>query len=450
MWVVVLTVVALQAVWPASARAGMSAEERIRALEQALQRQQEEIRELRRQLNEQKTSGTLTRQQAQQAEEKATAVETAQQRIPKWLERLSFFGDLRIRHEGFYNQPAERGEPVGARNRERLRARFGAIYRFSDELSVVMRLTSGNPDDPISTNQTFTDTFTRKPVNLDWAYGSFTPGKTFGIRPGLVSFTGGKFPLPQFRVGEMVWDSDLSPEGFNQAFQVLPEPVGPLQQLRLFVTQWSFAENSGEQDGWVFGGQVNPVAQLGPVEVEAGVGQWWYLNPDEIAQALNTNSSLFNSNLVVTETVDGETEIVAYRSGFNLTNVTLGVTLPNVVEQMPLWFFLDYVHNWQAVNSQANGVQAGARLGQAKVRGDWSVWATYEYLQQEAALSAFTWSDFGFGGTNVQGPIFAVDYQLLDPLTVSARTFITNYLDAPPRTSNPTMFRLQLDALVRF
>ncbi len=445
-FVVLLGVAMAGALAPAAGWAKMTAEERIRILEESIRRQQEEIRELRREINEQKTSGTLTRQQAQKAEEKATAIETVQKTIPKWIDKISLFGDVRIRHEGFYNQPSVNGEPVGARNRERLRARIGATFRYSDELSATIRLASGNPNDPISTNQTFTAEFTRKPINLDWAYLTFSPGKTFGIRPGLISLTGGKFAVPQFRVGELVWDDDLSVEGFSQVFQLLPEKVGPLDQVRVFVEEWTFNEAANAQDGWIFGGQVNPVGQLGPVQVEAGVAQWWYLNPDFIAQALNTNSSLFNTNLVITQ----DDQIVAYRSGFNLTNVTLQATVPDVVETMPFRVWVDYVHNWQAATKQNAGVQAGAKLGQTRVRGDWAVSALYEYLQQEATLSSFNWSDFGFGGTNVQGPVFAVDYQLLDPLTLTAKTFIVNYLRAPAGSTNPTLFRVQLDALVRF
>ena len=51
--------------------------------------------------------------------------------------------------------------------------------------------------------------------------------------------------------------------------------------------------------------------------LEGGVAQWWWLNPNFIAQALNTNSSLFNSNLVTT---NGDGDITGYDSGFNQTN----------------------------------------------------------------------------------------------------------------------------------
>ena len=75
-------------------------------------------------------------------------------------------------------------------------------------------------------------------------------------------------------------------------------------------------------------------------------------------------------------------------------------------------FFFDFVNNWEAVGSNKGlGLQAGVRLGQAKVRGDWSRgYALYEYLQQDAVISAFTWSDFGLGGTNEKGPVIGLDY----------------------------------------
>jgi len=50
-------------------------------------------------------------------------------------------------------------------------------------------------------------------VNLDWAFLSVAPGKTFGWRPGVLTLNGGKFPNPMFRVGEMVLTAFRSAEG---------------------------------------------------------------------------------------------------------------------------------------------------------------------------------------------------------------------------------------------
>ncbi len=433
--------------------AGMSDSQRIRMLEDAMRRQQEEIHQLRQELNQQRAVGQATQKQADQADQKATAVETAQKGrsdASKWVDKISLFGDIRFRHEGFYNQPHGEGAVVTARNRERIRARIGATFRYSDELAATIRLASGNPNDPISTNQTLTDEFTRKPINLDWAYIALNPGKTFGIRPGAVNLLFGKFQPPQFRVGEMVWDDDLSVEGFSQMYQLLPDKVGPLDQVRVWAEQWTFSEVSNAQDGWMFGGQVNPIAHAGPVLLEGGVAQWWWLNPNFVATALNTNTALFNSNLVTTEEVNGKSQVTGYVGAFNETQLTFAATLPDVVETMPLKFWLDYVYNWQAGSTKATGIQGGVKFGQPKVRGDWALSALYEYLGQEAVISSFAWSDFGPGGTNQQGPVFEAQYQLLDPLTVSARTYITNYITAPAMTTNPTLFRVQLEGQVRF
>jgi hypothetical protein len=209
-------------------------------------------------------------------------------------------------------------------------------------------------------------------------------------------------------------------------------------------------EVSTAQDGWMIGGQVNPVLHVGKTQIEAGVAQYWFLNADLIARELNSNSALANTNLLETVTVDGETVIVGYPSAFNLTHPSLAVTVPNAIGAQPVRFFADYVYNWEAATSDRHGVQGGVKLGQTKTRGDVAFTAFYEYLEQEAAISAFTFSDFGFGGTNNQGPVSALDYQLLNPVTLTARTYFVNFIERPRGMTNDTLFRLQLDALLRF
>lgn len=431
--------------------AAMTTEDRLRALETIVHQQQEEIKQLRGELKQQKAIGTATQQQAERAEEQAkTTDKKATAAVPKWVEKLTPFGDVRIRHEGFYNQPTPKGggTKVVARNRERYRWRLGVKYAYSDELAATVRLTSGNPNDPISTNETFNGEFSRKNVNLDWAYLTVAPGQTFGIRPGLLTVNAGKFPNPMFRVGEMVFDEDLSPEGFNQTIQLLDQPMGPVDQVKVHAEQWTFQEVDDAQDGWMFGGQINPTAHLGDIQLEGGFAQYWWLNPNLIAQAANTNSSIEDALAQQLKIFDGD-EIVAFQSGFNQTNLTLQATVP-VVEDVPLRVFGDYVYNWQAATSAAHGVLVGMRLGQTKEAGDVAGSLVYEYLEREATIGAFAWSDFGNGGTNNQGPVVALDYQLFKPLTLTARSYFTKYIDAPPDLNNRTQIRLQLDAQLRF
>ena len=64
-----------------------------------------------------------------------------------------------------------------------------------------------------------------------------------------------------------------------------------------------------------------------------------------------------------------------------------------------------------------------------------------------------TWNVATFGptgGTNQEGPGIGVDYQLLNPLTISARSTFTNFINRPAGMTNPTLSRVQLDAVVKF
>src|SRR5258706_2372873 len=238
----------------APAGAAMSTEERLRALENLVHQQQDEIKQLRGELKQQKAIGGATQQQAERAEEQAKATDKkATASLPEWVSKFTPFGDIRIRHEGFYNQPRPTagGTVLHARNRERFRWRLGVKYAYSDELAATIRLASGNPDDPISTNETLDGSFSRKNVNLDWAFLTVAPGKSFGMRPGLLTINAGKFPNPMFRLDEMVFDDDLSPEGFNETIQLLESPIGALDHVKLHAQQWTFKEVANAQDGWM-------------------------------------------------------------------------------------------------------------------------------------------------------------------------------------------------------
>src|SRR5207253_5327893 len=252
-------------------------EKRLRQLEETLRKTQDEVQQLRHQLEQQKSIGQATQKQVEQtAEETKTATAEAKKAVslPDWLSRTTVFGDVRYRHEGFYHQPHKAKQVVTARNRERIRARLGVRVALTDELSATIRGASGNINDPISTNETLTGNFNRKSFNLDWAYLTFTPGQSFGIRPGAIAFTAGKFPNPIFRTDEMVFDEDISAEGLSQTFQLLGQPLGALDQVKLHALEWTFNEISNKEDGWMFGGQVNPSLHFGSVLLEAGLAQY--------------------------------------------------------------------------------------------------------------------------------------------------------------------------------
>src|SRR5262249_25189418 len=273
-----LVVLAVLGSAPVAQAADTSAERRLRQLELQLQRTQDEMRQLRKEIEQQKAVTRASQDQVQKAADNADVAKAKAAKVPDWLSYFTPFGDVRFRYEGFFNQPHLASQDVTANNRLPIRARIGARFSYGDEVAATFRLASGNINDPISTNQTLTGNFTPFSVNLDWAYLTLAPGKSFDIRPGLITVNAGKFPNPMFRVGELVWDDDLSPEGVNEIVALLDSPVGDpqsvsLDQVKLFAEQWTFSQVNNRQDGWMFGGQVNPSMHVGSVVVDTGIGQ---------------------------------------------------------------------------------------------------------------------------------------------------------------------------------
>ena len=128
--------------------------------------------------------------------------------------QVSISGDFRYRFEVIDNETAPE-----ARQRHRIRARFGLHAELTDESRFVIQLASGS-DDLVSSNQTPSGAFSSKGIVLDLAYGQYRPI----LLNRRVILTAGKAPLLFFRPGatELLWDTALRPEGTPSSF---PLPV---------------------------------------------------------------------------------------------------------------------------------------------------------------------------------------------------------------------------------
>ena len=89
-----------------------AAERRLRVLEETLTKTQEEVKELHRQIDQQKADAQETQKKADEAAisaRTATADAKKATSLPDWLSKTTLFGDVRYRHEGFYHQPHTKG-----------------------------------------------------------------------------------------------------------------------------------------------------------------------------------------------------------------------------------------------------------------------------------------------------------------------------------------------------
>jgi hypothetical protein len=394
-----------------------------------------------------------------------------------WLNRFSFFGDMRARVDGIYQADGPNGN---ARTRERFRLRFGTRVKVSDEIEGGLRLVSGDPGDPISANQTLTDLFTKKPISLDQAWITITPKSSFSFLRDFewnpLVITAGKFANPLFRPrlagfgSEMVWDDDLTPEGLNETLTFFSATEGVLRRMQLHAAQWTVKEAARSADAWMFGAQLVGNFQLLPMlNMTIGAGEYSFVKPDLLAKERNTNGSLKLTNSVVLNdgTVipgglsispskrDAKGNLIPIRrflSDWNIFNASAQFDINTGYAQWPLGLFIDYAHNLDAAGDRNNNAYwAGASLGVLKNPGDFAFSAVWARQETESVLSMFSYSDFGRdGGTNVQGPILKVDYLLLPRLTLSAKNHFVSFIDRPQGQSNETVNRLLLDAVLSF
>jgi hypothetical protein len=385
-----------------------------------------------------------------------------------WLDRVTFFGDMRARLEGFYQDGGPNGN---ARTRERIRLRFGARIRISDELEGGIRLASGNANDPISTNQTLENVFTRKPISLDQAYITVTPGATFGLgdwpwKP--ISITAGKFANPLFKpragmVSEMIFDDDLTPEGTSETFTFYQASEGVLRRFQLIAIQWMADEASRSAESFVLGGQVVANLKILPTTtLTLGLGDYYFSHKDRFAQERNSNSDLKVTNCVKLKdgsivkggfsiSPSSSNPIVDFCGGFNIFNVSAQVEFDTGYPRWPLGLFVDFAQNTDAEGNDDTAVWAGAGIGTLKNPGDWQFSVAWGRVETESVLSELSYSDFGRdGGTNVQGPFVRIDYLLLPRLTLTAKNHFVSFIDRPAGQSNATVNRFQLDAVLAF
>lgn len=331
-----------------------------------------------------------------------------------WTESFEVKGDLRYRHERFDVEGAE------LRNRQRVRARLTLLAQPEANLAVELRLVSGS-DDPVSSNQTLDDAFTTKDFGLDRAFFTWTHAKTGAeISAGKM---GNPFYLPA--KSELMWDSDISPEGvaFRHVFGGGDTHVF-VQGAGLWVEERSSAKNTG-----LFGGQVGLDQAFDGATVVVGGG---LVNYTDLNGPLYDGEFFGNTN-------DGTN----FMTDFNL--VEAFAVLGFAAGELPVTVFADFVTNQEA-DADEQAYMFGAQLGKATKVGSWQVKYNYREVQADALMGAFTDSDFRGGGTDAKGHEFGFGYQLSTKSQVAVSYFVNEV-----GLGTPTDFkRLMVDLKLKY
>lgn len=343
--------------------------------------------------------------------------------LSPWVDRVSFSGDLRLRHESFFKE-----DPARDRHRQRFRLRLGTEMEI-ESLLVGFRLASGVGDQS-STNQSFEGFFGQKPLWIDRAYLKWKG-------PG-VSLIGGRMPNPFFRPysTDAVWDPDINPEGFAESFH-----VDLSERISLFVHAGQFVLNElkdDQNDPWLFGEQLGGRIALDRSTI-ATVAVAHYAFKNIQGTALD-QTGIYEGNSRV-----GNTLVNAYRVLDLTGEVAAEIAGIAVVLQG------DYIQNLaDTTTDEDQGYQVGFKVGKPKKQHGWELAYFYKRVQTDATVADLADSDFGDGGTNRKGHILWGSYQWTPALSLKTKFFMTEVLAESLPPGKDDVDRLQVDLVMKF
>lgn len=367
--------------------------------------------------------------------------------VGEWVGRFQWKGDLRYRNETIDQQYIS-----GMRNRDRIRLRAGFFAKVNDTVRVEMQMTTTEGGDPRSSNQTLTDTNSRKPLDLDTAYAEWQPNAMWKV-------TLGKMRYPWVRPGQSVlFDGDINPEGVAVNF-TNPTPGGVYASA--FYTQ--LAERGA---GSALIGQTN-LSDSNMVGAQVG----WRSNPAQPTRfmvgasyfaygAVKGYNALFGGNAFGNTTT---TSAAVCRKGIatclasDFSVVELMGEFATVAGGFPLTAYADYMKNTDATTPYDTAYSVGFQYGRASNPRTWEVGAGYQKVEKDSQFGQYVDSDFGAGNTDSDGVFLKFGYQFARNWRLNGTYFInqTNNDVGTAITGVGTVFnrdykRLQLDLNMTF
>ena len=435
--------------------------------------------------------------------------------LPDWLSRITLYGDARVRHQSdlFGDGNADTlsadnlyldlrainaaGGITAAgtdafqntsidQHRWRLRLRPGLRARLGDHWLVDARLSTGNLQNPVSSNETLGDYGRRADIAIDRAYIQYHAENEAGLT--WLSLSLGRMPNPFFFT-PLVWDEDINFDGLAGSWVHYfgDRALGDFGTRRrsLGITAGLFPVAQVEfttEDKWLAGGQVHGTWEFdNQTTVQLATAFYEYIHETGKRNALgstltNTTAPRFlqKGNLMFNIANDPNLngglndQLFALASEYRLLNITGAVDLAFLAPYHVL-LAADVVKNFgfdeddilrrtggvtylYPIKDRTLGWQVEAAVGRPRVGrfavwqgaqfGDWQVGATYRYLQRDAILDAFADSIFHLGGTDAKGYVLHAMFGLAKNVWLRGQYFSTTEIDGPPFAIDSLQFDL--------
>jgi hypothetical protein len=368
----------------------------------------------------------------------------------KWVETVKISGDMRLRHETFDKKTTGQVD----RTRERFRLRVNVDLGLQNRFTVRTTLASGTGEQ-VSTNQSFDNLSSQKPIWIDKVYLVWQP-------LDIIRLQGGRMENPIWRAysSDVTWDADFNPEGFSESYSQLLGPVSVIANaLQMVVDEDSGFNNTegkatsgtttntfpnGQRDQWMFGEQVGAEVKL-PLEsrLKVAVANYYWKNArfGDFAAGVNNEGN---------RRTGGATGSLI--NNFNVWEYT-GV-LSGWVLRVPVQLQGTYVENVGArddlMPKENTGFQLGGIIGKTGVKHGWELAYFRKHVRTDATVADVADSDFGDGGTNREGNIMWAAFSPLDWMTLTLKHFQTKVINAAFAPGADDINRTQFDFQVKF
>jgi hypothetical protein len=300
----------------------------------------------------------------------------------EWYEKLKLTGDVRFRNELI--QQTNKADNF----RWRIRARLVGDAEINEAWSATIGLSSGS-DDPVSTNQTLTGGFSRKPIELDLAYVDFHPKEISGLNVDAGKM---RFPFLTADKTQLLWDNDLTPEGIALKYK---HKANDKAEIFINAAGFYITDNDPDNEQWMSGAQagfnVKPSDKVG---VTAGASYFSFQRTKGYPGFYKPASFYGNSTMTV-GTGKG------YLWEFKEFEV-LGILDAKLNDKTSLRLTGDFVNN-SGADSLNTAYLVQGTLNYGKDKGSLKLFANYRKVEADAVIGIFTYSDFIGGGTDGKG-----------------------------------------------
>ena len=339
----------------------------------------------------------------------------SQEEKTDWTDRISPYGDLRLRYEAIDE------ETFDGRERTRYRARIGLKADVVDNVKVIFELCSGG-NNPVSCNVSFDGGFSSQEININLAYVDWAATDAINVY-------GGKMKNPLFRAGKapMIWDGDLNPEGL----------ATKISAGAFFGTAavFSVEERAVSDDTLLYAAQIGTKFGIGEKSrLTAGIGYFGFTN--------TIGNEPFFFGIPLGNSVDENGDYI-----YEYKDVELFAQFDSKLGKWPVQLYGQYAEN-QEVSDGNTAYAVGASIGALKDKGTMALSWTYMDIEADAVVATFNDSDFAGGVTNSSGHLIRLGYSLHKNIALGG-TFFVNQVQRLIGEKHDYN-RMQLDILFKF